>query len=168
MEGSGTCRDVCRELRIDYVGGDIRTGFDATNRQRFERLGGFDFIWLHPPYWNMVPYNPGQPRCLSNARDVDDFQSRLTAVLRNCRTVLTAGGVLALLIGDIRKRGRYQGLPFHAFFAAVRVGFWLAAPEIVRFHHGATSSKKRDTTPFIPRLHDLCFVLQGVTEPPPE
>src|SRR4051794_20461596 len=23
MEGSGTCRDVCREVRIEYVGGDI-------------------------------------------------------------------------------------------------------------------------------------------------
>jgi hypothetical protein len=167
MEGSGTCRDVCRELRIDYVGEDLRTGFDATNPKSFERLGRFDFIWLHPPYWNMVAYNPKQPRCLSNARDVDDFQARLAAVLRNCRTVLDAHGVLALLIGDIRERGRYQGLPFHAFFAAVSAGLWLAAPEIVRFQHGATSSSRRYSTPLIPRLHDLCFVLRGVTEPSP-
>ena len=37
MEGSGTCRDVCRELRIEYFGGDIRLGFDATDPKSFER-----------------------------------------------------------------------------------------------------------------------------------
>jgi hypothetical protein len=115
MEGSGTCRDVCRELRIDYVGGDIRTGFDAACPEDFGQLGRFDFIWLHPPYWNMVRYNPEEPRCLSNAHEVDDFQAGLADVLRNCRTVLKTDGVLALLIGDIRERGRYQGCPSSRF-----------------------------------------------------
>lgn len=164
MEGGGTCRDVCRELGIEYVGRDIQAGFDATSRRDFQKLGRFDFIWLHPPYGNMITYNPGDPRCLSNARDVEDFQSRLSAVLRNCHEALNPGGLLALLIGDYRLHGHYQGLPFHAFHAAASVGFWLAAPEIVRFQHGATSSKKRYDSAFIPRLHDLCFVLERVKD----
>lgn len=164
MEGGGTCRDVCRELGIEYVGRDIHDGFDATNRGAFRNLGRFDFVWMHPPYGNMIAYNPGDPRCLSNARDVEDFCDRLTTVLKNCHEALTPGGRLALLIGDYRLNGTYQGLPFHAFSAAARVGFWLAAPEIVRFQHGATSSKKRYDSAFIPRLHDLCFVLSRIVD----
>ena len=54
MEGSGTCRDVCRELGVAYFGGDIQRGFDARDPKNFEGIVKFDFIWLHPPYWKMV------------------------------------------------------------------------------------------------------------------
>jgi hypothetical protein len=53
-EGSGTCRDVCQELGIDYFGGDLKRGFDATDPTCFQNVGTFDFIWFHPPYWKMV------------------------------------------------------------------------------------------------------------------
>ena len=66
MEGSGTCGDVCRELGIRYEGRDLKHGFDATRPEHFEGLGRFDFIWMHPPYFQMVRYNPGDPRCLSS------------------------------------------------------------------------------------------------------
>ena len=53
-----------------------------------------------------------------------------------------------------------MGLPFRILQAAETVGLWLAAPEIIRFGHGSTSSKKRYSSSFIPRLHDVCFVLK--------
>jgi hypothetical protein len=161
MEGSGTCRDVCRELGVAYFGGDIRRGFDARDPKNFEGIGRFDFIWLHPPYWKMVVYNPAEPRCLSNATTLPEFRSKPAQVLKNCRSVLSPGGKLALQIGDVRERGEYQALPFHVFYTASKVGFCLAAPEIVRFQHGASSSSKRYSQAFIPRLHDLCFVLKA-------
>lgn len=160
MEGGGTCRDVCRDLGIDYVGKDLKHGFDAVDRTRFRGLGQFDFVWLHPPYWKLVAYNPEDARCLANSRNVAAFLRQLTQVLHNCRSVLATHGHLALLIGDAKDHGTYQALPFYAFYAAVNAGFWLAAPEIVRFQHGAASSKRTYHTAFIPRLHDLCFVLK--------
>jgi hypothetical protein len=74
--------------------------------------------------------------------------------------VLNPRGILALQIGDAKEQGEYLALPFHVFATAWKVGYRLAAPEIVRFQHGATSSKKRYSQAFIPRLHDLCFVLK--------
>jgi SAM-dependent methyltransferase len=162
MEGGGTCRDVCKELGIEYEGRDLRRGFDATDAAAFARLGTFDFIWLHPPYWQMVRYNAGERRCLSNAPTLDWFLEQLRRVFRNCRGALRPGGKLAVLIGDCRVQGRYLGLPFLVMNAAADVGFWLAAPEIIRFSHGATSSRQRYTTAFIPRLHDVCLVLERV------
>jgi SAM-dependent methyltransferase len=161
-EGGGTCRDVCRELGIEYEGRDLRRGFDATDAASFARLGTFDFIWFHPPYWQMVRYNAGEPRCLSNAPTLDLFLEQMKRVFRNCRGALRPGGKLAVLMGDCRQQGRYLGLPFLTLNAAAEVGFWLAAPEIIRFSHGATSSRQRYTTAFIPRLHDVCLVLERV------
>jgi len=160
MEGSGTCRDVCQELRIAYEGRDLRQGFDARNPDGYPPLGEFDFVWLHPPYWKMVPYNPADPRCLSSAGTVKDFVTGLRAVLGNCRDVLAPRGKIAVLMGDGKDQGRYLGLPFRTLNAAAAEGLWLAAPEIIRFSHGATSSRKVYPTAFIPRLHDVCLVLE--------
>lgn len=162
MEGSGTCRDVCKELGLDYEGRDLRRGFDATNATDFARLGAFDFIWLHPPYWQMVRYNGHEERCLSNSPTLEDFLKKMACVFRNCRGALSPGGKLAVLIGDGKHQGRYLGLPFHLMNVAGDLGLWLAAPEIIRFSHGATSSRQRYNTAFIPRLHDVCLVLERV------
>lgn len=160
MEGGGTCRDVCTELAIAYEGRDLKGGFDATRAESFEGLGAFDFVWLHPPYFQMVRYNAGDNRCLSNAPTLAAFGDLLRSVFRNCRSVLSEGGKLAVLIGDGKHEGRYMGLPFRTLNAAVAEGYWLAAPEIIRFGHGSTSSKRVYSTAFIPRLHDVCLVLE--------
>jgi hypothetical protein len=160
MEGGGTCRDVCKELGLDYVGRDLKSGFDATRSEFYRGLSGFDFVWLHPPYWNMVRYNGDDGRCLSNSGSVRDFAAQLRAVFRNCRSVLAPAGKLAVLMGDGKHQGRYLGLPFRTLNSAVAEGYWLAAPEIIRFSHGATSSGRAYKTAFIPRLHDVCLVLE--------
>jgi hypothetical protein len=162
MEGGGTCRDVCRELGIAYEGRDLRAGFDATAPQMFQALGQFDFIWMHPPYWQMVRYNDGDSRCLANTSTVNEFIERLRLVLCNCAQVLTPRGKLALLIGDGKHEGRYLGLPFRVMSAAAMEGYWLAAPEIIRFGYGATSAKRSYSGAFIPRVHDVCLVLERV------
>jgi hypothetical protein len=160
MEGSGTCGDVCRELGIAYEGRDLKTGFDATVPELFRGLGPFDFIWLHPPYWQMVRYNPQNPRCLANSQTLETFINRLRQVLRNCASVLAARGKLALLIGDGKHEGHYLGLPFQVMNAADAEGYWLAAPEIIRFSYGTTSAKRCYSGAFIPRVHDVCLVLE--------
>lgn len=160
MEGGGTCRDVCRELAIDYEGRDLRRGFDATEKENFSGLGRFDFIWWHPPYFRMVRYNEEDPRCLSNAENVREFTAQLRKVLANLREVLDDGGKLAILIGDGKHEGKYLGLPFRVLSAAAKEGYWLAAPEIIRFGFGATSARKEYSGSFIPRVHDVCLVLE--------
>lgn len=163
MTGSGTCRDVCHEVGIACRSYDLKSGFDATDRSDFAFLTGFDFVWLHPPYWRLVRYND-DPRCLSNAPTVKDFIERLRVVIRNCIAVLEPDGRIAILMGDMKHQGDYCGLPFRVFNAAVREGLWLDAPEIIRPSHGATSSKKTYAHAFIPRLHDVCLIFKRRTK----
>lgn len=159
MAGGGTCHDVCRQLNIDCFSFDLHAGFDAQDPDSYRDLGEFDFIWLHPPYWNIIRYG-NDPRCLSNAPTLIDFQRRLRRVIRNCHSVLARRGHLAILMGDGKHAGEYMGLPFRTLWLAFQENLWLAAPEIIRFQHGATSSTKAYTTNFIPRLHDICLVLK--------
>ena len=55
MTGSGTCRDVCKELGIVCWSSDLHQGADACDASQFPRER-FDFCWLHPPYWRQKHY----------------------------------------------------------------------------------------------------------------
>lgn len=158
MSGSGTCRDVCRELDIICHSFDLSEGMDACDELTYERFAGFDFVWIHAPYWKLIPYN-ADPRCLSQAPTIEAFVEKLRQLFRCCLTVLMSGGKIAVLMGDGREKGNYWGLPYRTLQAAEAEGLWLAAPEIVRFQHGAKSSRKSYDTSFIPLLHDVCWVL---------
>ena len=72
MTGSGTCRDVCKDLGIRCVSFDLEDGHDAADPKSLPATGEFDFVWLHPPYWNLIRYSRDL-RCLSQASTVDEF-----------------------------------------------------------------------------------------------
>lgn len=164
MAGGGTCRDVCRELGIECVSFDLKSGRDATASGAYWDQGLFDFVWLHPPYWKMVRWTD-DPRCLANAATLREFLERLRMVVRNCVQVLRPTGHLAILMGDLRDQGEYLALPFRTLNIAYAERLVLAAPEIIRFSHGTTSARhKRYSCSFIPRLHDVCLVLRQRAE----
>jgi hypothetical protein len=56
MEGSGTSRDVCRVMDIEYEGGDI-----YAEKNNFDLLTGEvpvnDLTFFHAPYWNIIQYS---------------------------------------------------------------------------------------------------------------
>jgi hypothetical protein len=128
---------------------DLRTGFDASDSENFQGRG------------QMIRYSD-DPRCLSNAQNLDHFLTGLWQVIRNCAGVLAENGKLAILMGDARIRGQYLALPFRTMSLAMAEGLTLAAPEIIRFSYGTTSSHKKYNFSFIPRIHDVCLVLQRV------
>lgn len=161
MEGSGTCRDVCQELGIHYDGFDLSGGFDALELENYSGAGIlYDFIWLHPPYWDLLKYND-DPRCLSRVKTLGNFLDKLIVVIGNCLAVLSRNGHLAILIGDITRRGNCSQLPFLTWqLASLHHGLRLAVPEIIRLQHGATSTKREYAHAFIPRLHDVLMIFK--------
>jgi hypothetical protein len=161
MSGSGTCKDVCLELGIPCKSADIHQGFDAC-----EPCGdgpGFDFIWAHPPYWRQKLY-ADDPRDLSRAPTLDDFLRRYGQFIRNCAMQLDPGGKLAILMGDYcdREEGMVP-LVFYTKLHAFRAGLKQHCTDIIRFSHGASSSRKVYRSSFIPGLHDVCMVFEKPT-----
>lgn len=166
MTGSGTCRDVCRQLGIACGSSDIHEGVDACDSSLFSgesrqsEPSSFDFVWLHPPYWRQKLY-ADDPRDLSRAPTLDAFLERYSLLLSNCSVALKPGGTLAVLMGDYRDRqAGFIPLTYHTKRLAFACGLTPAATDIIRFGHGASSSKKVYRSSFIPGLHDVCMLFE--------
>lgn len=159
MTGSGTCDDVCDELQISHYSDDLRTGFDACDWSSYPPAR-FDFIWLHPPYWRQKQYSD-DPRDLSNAPTVQDFLDGYKQLIENCEGVLDDGGKLAVLMGDYEDRDAgFVPLAYHTKRLAFEAGLKQHCTDIIRFSHGASSSKKSYRSSFIPGLHDVCMIFE--------
>ena len=159
MEGSGTCRDVVeglnryKRLGIRYWGGDLRQGFDLT---RQDLPGTFDFVWIHPPYWNIIEYRSGAGD-LSRCATYEQFRQMLMLCLTRCYRALQPGGRLAVLIGDVRRKGRYTPI----------VKDVLNFPDgevrsiIIKVQHHCTSDRKRyGRMEDVPIRHEYCIVFK--------
>jgi len=168
MEGSGTSRDVVAGLNkykragISYWGGDLRSGFDLT---RHDLPGRFDFVWIHPPYWNIVQYRSGASD-LSNCESYEQFREVLMLCLRRCYEALEVGGRLAVLIGDVRRSGRYTPIVKDVLdfpYGEVR-------SIIIKVQHNCTSDRKRyGKMEDVPIRHEYCVVFkksEAGTNPP--
>lgn len=161
MQGSGTSRDVIEGLNrykkkgIDYWGGDLRTGFDLT-RQALP--GRFDFCWLHAPYWNIVRYNSGEGD-LSGVEDYEEFRRLLMVCLKRCYDALRPGGRLAVLIGDVRRQGKYTAI----IRDVLNFPYGEIRSVIIKVQHNCTSDRKRyGRMEDVPIKHEYCVVFKKV------
>jgi hypothetical protein len=162
MTGSGTCRDVCRELGIYCWSSDIHENVDACDASQFPR-GCFEFAWIHPPYWRQKLY-ADDPRDLSRTPTLTAFLDRYRLLIENCAGALTPGGKLAILMGDYMDRqAGFIPLTFHTKRLAFECGLKQHGTDIIRFSHGASSSKKVYRSAFIPGLHDVCLLFESAT-----
>lgn len=166
MSGSGTCKDVCEDLSIECVSGDIHDDFDLCDstyffgpQRRFEPQS-FGLVWLHPPYWRQKLY-AFDSRDLSRAPTLEAFLKRYAQAIEHCATVLEAGGKLAILMGDYndRKEG-FVPLTYYTKKLAFEAGLKQCSTDIIRFSHGASSSKKVYRSAFIPSLHDVLSIFE--------
>lgn len=159
MTGSGTCRDVCDELDLRCTSQDIRYGFDACDSKNFEDIGKFDFVWIHPPYWRQKLYCDDK-RDMSTAPTLSYFLHRYGQLIRNCASVLAPSGKFAILMGDYSDQGAFIPLTYWTKRLAFETGLKQSCTDIIRFSHGASSSKKVYSSSFIPGLHDTCMIFE--------
>lgn len=163
MTGSGTCQDVCRELRVPCRAGDIHQGFDATSIEAMRVLAGgerVEFVWAHPPYWRQKLYAADE-RDLSRTSTLEAFLSRYEAFVRAAASVLAPGGRLAILMGDYSDReSGFVPLVYHTKRLAFEAGLRQCCTDIIRFSHGASSGRKVYRSAFIPGLHDVCMIFE--------
>jgi hypothetical protein len=165
MTGSGTAREVCDELGVPCLAYDIHAGFDACDPAGFGTAEAFDFVWAHPPYWRQKLY-ADDPRDLSRSPTLDHFLRRYAQFFRNSAAALKPGGKLAVLMGDYSDReAGFVPLTYHTKRLAFAAGLRQCCTDIVRFSHGASSSKKTYRTSFIPGLHDTCVVFERPATP---
>ena len=112
FSGGGTGKDVAKELNItNSLHLDLNNGWDALID---EIPSGSDFIFSHPPYWDIISYATQRKSYnendLSNQMPYDKFIQKLNLVNEKIYHSLLYGGRHAILIGDIRKQGKYYSI----------------------------------------------------------
>lgn len=161
MMGSGTTRDVVRDLvaagwtDLHFTGADLRTGSDIFAKWHAEP---FDFVWVHPPYWDIIRYSQ-DPDDLSNCDSWDEFRVSLSLSLQRCHEWLAPGGRLAVLVGDVRKRGRYYPIIREVLNLDGKVGELRSV--IVKLQHNCQSDAKTYSRMEDVRIaHEYCAVFK--------
>lgn len=167
-EGSGTSRDVCKDLGIEYVGFDLH-GLNGAIQNDFTEdfvLSKLprpaDLCFSHPPYHDIIKYSgevyPGicegdTSRCLSP----EEFMEKSQVMLLNQREATRSGGMYATLIGDTRGGGHFRS--YQADFIKMMPGSELKSVAI-KLQHNCLSDGKVYNGNFIAILHEYLLIWQ--------
>ncbi len=157
FSGGGTGRDVAKELGItNSLHLDLNNGWDALVD---EIPSGSDFIFSHPPYWDIVKYEKQRKNYssndLSNNMPYDEFIDKLNKVNEKIYHSLINGGRHATLIGDVRKSGKY--------YSIIKDMKWFGELEshIIKIQHNCISDNKiYSNNSFIAIKHEHILVFK--------
>ena len=162
-EGSGTVRDVVtginrnRRRDIHYEGRDLKTGWDIMKSPLPERQ--FDLVWYHPPYHDIIRYSDDS-KDLSNCGSLEKFEFKLNQSVEKIFEAVKPGGILAILIGDKRKEGRYYAL-LRTLLMNLNIGQLKAI--IIKVQHNCRSNSVvySSRNPFLILIqHEYCLIFQ--------
>jgi hypothetical protein len=168
MEGSGTVRELAKEMKIPYWGNDLSKGFDFL-KDELPIIP--NAMWLHPPYFvgrnsrgelsKMPRYSGhqwGQEEHSSDGSHIHDWDKYI-AWLNHCQARalknLSKGGYLGLLIGSSRVEGKlydpYASMDFYGKLESVVVK--------EQFNCFSDSIKYANNS-FVPIIHEYLFIIR--------
>lgn len=165
-EGSGTSRDVCKEMGIEYVGLDLYKGQDFTKDYILTQLPRpADICFTHPPYHNMIEYSGsvyGKEKLIgdtSHCNSVEEFISKSQVMLMNQREATKEGGIYCTLIGDQRggSLGKGNFRSYQADFISMMPKDELLSVAI-KLQHNCLSDNRVYSGNFIPIMHEYLLI----------
>lgn len=155
FSGSGTGKDVARELGyINSVHLDLNNGWNAITDSL---PAGSDFIFSHPPYWDIISYqqyNGHHKDDLSLNMSYEEFIRKLDKVNAKIYQSLVNGGRHAFLMGDVRKKGKY--------YSIIKDMVWFGDLEmhLIKAQHNTMGERKHYNGKFIPIVHEHLLVFK--------
>ncbi len=167
-EGSGTSRDVAKELGIIYTGLDLH-GMGQTIQNDFTRdsiLSKIErpahMVFTHPPYADMIQYSGSQwgnsivTTDTSNpALTKEQFLEMSQVMLMNQREATKDGGLYATLIGDMRRKGQFWS--FQSDYQQMMPKSELISVAI-KMQHNCMSEGRSYGGSFVPITHEYLLI----------
>lgn len=162
-EGSGTSRDVAKQIGCQYVGLDLMHGNDFTKDSILASLPRpAEMVFTHPPYAEMISYSGSQwgdkmlESDLSNPNlSKEAFLEKSQVMLMNQRDATKEGGLYATLIGDMRKKGQFWS--FQADYQLMMPKSELISVAI-KMQHNCMSNGRSYNGSFIPIMHEYLLI----------
>ena len=166
MCGSNSTSAAAAQLGIDCRAYDLHSGFDMLSHEIRERP---EFIFWHPPYHDIVRYSDNMysaaevqsrfgydPRQtdLSRIPSWEEFVRVMNYCMMKQFTALDKGGRMAVLVGDIKKKGKLYSM----IFELIKPG--LLENVIIKTQHNCVSDRRQYGGSFIPILHEYVLLVK--------
>ena len=166
MCGSGTTKAAADKLGVKSRLYDLHSGFDIMNNEIRERP---EFIFWHPPYWDIIKYSDVMykaakvqkeygydPREYDLSRIVgwEDFVKAMNYAMMKQFTALEKGGRMAVLMGDIKKKGKLYSMISEIIKPGTLENI------IIKAQHNCFSDSVQYSGSFIPILHEYVLIVR--------
>lgn len=169
MCGSGTTKAAADKCGIQSRLYDLHSGFDIMNSEIKERP---EFIFWHPPYWDIIKYSDVMykasdvqnrygydPRKLDLSRipNWEQFVEAMNYAMMKQFTSLEKGGRMAVLMGDIKKKGKLYSMLAEIIKPGTLENI------IIKAQHNCFSDNTQYSGSFIPILHEYVMIVRKDT-----
>ena len=169
MCGSGTTKAAADKCGIQSRLYDLHSGFDIMNSEIKERP---EFIFWHPPYWDIIKYSDVMykasdvqnrygydPRKLDLSRipNWEQFVEAMNYAMMKQFSSLEKGGRMAVLMGDIKKRGKLYSMLAEIIKPGTLENI------IIKAQHNCFSDNTQYSGNFIPILHEYVMIVRKDT-----
>ena len=169
MCGSGTTKADADKCGIQSRLYDLHSGFDIMNSEIKERP---EFIFWHPPYWDIIKYSDVMykasdvqnrygydPRKLDLSRipNWEQFVEAMNYAMMKQFASLEKGGRMAVLMGDIKKRGKLYSMLAEIIKPGTLENI------IIKAQHNCFSDNTHYSGSFIPILHEYVMIVRKDT-----
>ena len=169
MCGSGTTKAAADKCGIQSKLYDLHSGFDIMNSEIKERP---EFIFWHPPYWDIIKYSDVMykasdvqnrygydPRKLDLSRipNWEQFVEAMNYAMMKQFASLEKGGRMAVLMGDIKKRGQLYSMLAEIIKPGTLENI------IIKAQHNCFSDNTQYSGNFIPILHEYVMIVRKDT-----
>ena len=166
MCGSNTTKDAATTMGIKANTYDLHSGFDLLNNDIPERSS---FTFWHPPYFDIVIYSDKMysaadvkskygydPRDsdLSRIPTWEEFVKAMNYCMIKQFCALDKGGRMAVLVGDIKKKGKLYSM----IFELIKPG--TLENVVIKAQHNYTSASTQYSGKFIPIVHEYVLLLR--------
>ena len=166
MCGSGTTQDAAHTMGIISHCYDLHSGFDLINCEIPERP---EFVFWHPPYWDLITYSDVMYKAsevqskygydprqfdLSRIPKWEDFVRVMNYAMMKQFCALERGGRMAVLVGDIKKKGQLYSM----LFELIKPG--TLENVIIKAQHNCFSNQTQYSGHFIPILHEYLLIIK--------
>ena len=166
MCGSGTTKAAAEKMGIRSHLYDLHSGFDIMNCEIKERP---EFIFWHPPYWDIIKYSDVMYKAkdveerygydprkfdLSRIQNWDQFVESMNYAMMKQFTALEKGGRMAVLMGDIKKKGKLYSMISEIIKPGTLENI------IIKTQHNCFSDNVQYSGKFIPILHEYVLIVR--------
>lgn len=166
MCGSNTTADAASSMGVMSHTYDLHSGFDLLHCDIPERP---PFIFWHPPYWDIIKYSDVMYRAadvqqrfgydprqfdLSRIPTWDSFVKAMNYCMMKQFCALEKGGRMAVLVGDIKKKGKLLSM----LFELTKPG--TLENVIIKTQHNCVSDRTSYSGKFIPIVHEYVILLR--------